>query len=389
MSTKMNGKSGGLRDGGVGLWFLLFSLAVLSFGCGGDVQFGDAPPKKKSVKGPVDDAPIGDAPIVEIETTMGNFKVALDPKRAPITTANFLRYVEDGYYEGTVVHQVVSGMLIGAGAYTSELEPKTEGLRDPIPSEWSQKYRNARGSIAMYRKPGELDSAQSEFYINLQDNPALDEPRDGAGYVRFGKVIEGGMDVVQQISAASLKPHPSNPTGPALVPAEPIEIVSMRLVSDFDLATLEAEAQEEQNRKVTEREALQIEQERQVQNIIDQTKEEFGVEFTTTDSGLMHATLREGDGPTPPSSSSNVKVHYKGTLTNGKQFDSSYDRNAPATFPLNRVIPGWTEGVGSMKVGEKRRLIIPSDLGYGDRGAPPDIPGKATLVFDVELLEIL
>jgi FKBP-type peptidyl-prolyl cis-trans isomerase len=324
---------------------------------------------------------------VEIETTLGRFNVELNVEQAPIATANFLRYVEDGYYEGTAVHQVVPGVMIGAGAYTTQLMPKTDGLRDPIPSEWSEDMKNTRGSIGMYRKPGELDSAQSEFYINLQENPRLDEPRDGAGYVAFGRVIEG-MDVIDRIGATQLKAHPGNPNGPLSVPIVPIMMVSTKILGEFDLASLEAETQEQLKGRASEAEAFQKGQEGEVQNIIDQTKEEFGVDFTTTGSGLMHATLREGDGPTPPSSSSNVKVHYEGTLTNGKKFDSSYDRNAPATFPLNRVIPGWTEGVGSMKVGEKRRLIIPSDLGYGDRGAPPDIPGKATLVFDVELLAI-
>jgi FKBP-type peptidyl-prolyl cis-trans isomerase FkpA len=82
-----------------------------------------------------------------------------------------------------------------------------------------------------------------------------------------------------------------------------------------------------------------------------------------------------------------VKVHYRGTLTNGKEFDSSYG-HAPAEFPLNRVIPCWTEGVQLMKVGGKSRLVCPSNIAYGDAGAPPDIPGGATLVFEIELLGI-
>ena len=86
--------------------------------------------------------------------------------------------------------------------------------------------------------------------------------------------------------------------------------------------------------------------------------------------------------------SDQVKVHYTGTLTDGTVFDSSVKRNEPATFPLNGVIKCWTEGVQKMKVGEKAKLTCPSDVAYGDNGRPPTIPGGATLIFEVELLEI-
>lgn len=112
-------------------------------------------------------------------------------------------------------------------------------------------------------------------------------------------------------------------------------------------------------------------------------------EMVTMSTGLMFYDLVEGDGPTPASPASEVSVHYTGYLTDGTKFDSSLDRGMPTTFPLNRVIPGWTQGVGSMKVGGKRKLVIPFELAYGPQGRPPVIPPKAMLVFDVELVEIV
>jgi FKBP-type peptidyl-prolyl cis-trans isomerase FkpA len=105
-------------------------------------------------------------------------------------------------------------------------------------------------------------------------------------------------------------------------------------------------------------------------------------------SGLVYIETKKGEGPSPQPTDQ-VKVHYKGTLTDGTEFDSSYKRNEPATFPLNGVIKCWTEGVGKMAVGGKAKLVCPSDIAYGDNGRPPVIPPGATLVFEVELLEIV
>jgi FKBP-type peptidyl-prolyl cis-trans isomerase FklB len=108
-----------------------------------------------------------------------------------------------------------------------------------------------------------------------------------------------------------------------------------------------------------------------------------------TPTGLMYYEIKPGTGETPPNSSARVTVHYSGWLVDGKKFDSSVDRGQPATFPLNGVIAGWTEGVGSMKEGGKRKLVIPYQLAYGEGGRPPTIPARAMLIFDVELIQVV
>ena len=107
----------------------------------------------------------------------------------------------------------------------------------------------------------------------------------------------------------------------------------------------------------------------------------------TTASGLQYIIVTEGTG-TAPTAASNVTVHYEGTTINGKVFDSSYKRGEPTTFPLNRVIAGWTEGLQLMKEGGKARFFIPSELAYGERYAGPSIGPNSTLIFDVELIKV-
>jgi FKBP-type peptidyl-prolyl cis-trans isomerase FkpA len=107
----------------------------------------------------------------------------------------------------------------------------------------------------------------------------------------------------------------------------------------------------------------------------------------TTPSGLVYTELKGGTGPSPKVTD-RVTVNYRGTFTDGKEFDSSYKRNQPATFPLNGVIKCWTEGLQKMKVGGKAKLVCHSSIAYGDQGRPPLIPGGATLNFEVELLAI-
>ena len=118
---------------------------------------------------------------------------------------------------------------------------------------------------------------------------------------------------------------------------------------------------------------------------IDKAAKEKGA--VKTASGMVYRSIKNGSGKSP-SASSTVEVNYRGTLTNGKEFDSSYKRNQSIKFPLSGVIPCWTEGVQMMKVGGKARLVCPPELAYGTRGAGQDVPPNATLIFEVELLDI-
>lgn len=228
------------------------------------------------------------------------------------------------------------------------------------------------------------DSGTSQFFINVKDNRSLDQPRDGSAYAVFGHVVEG-MDVVDKIRNVEVHAHPTIPGGK--VPVEPVIIKSVTLIDKFDpaLAKKSVDAAVNAEKLATQQALKKMEQE--LKETITKFEAETGKTATTTESGLGIIDLTVGDGPSPKPTDT-VEVHYTGWLTNGKKFDSSVDRGQTATFQLNRVIAGWTEGVGTMKVGGKRKLIIPSNLGYGEKGTPPDIPPHSVLVFDVELISI-
>lgn len=132
--------------------------------------------------------------------------------------------------------------------------------------------------------------------------------------------------------------------------------------------------------------AVAVKEKESAQEFLSAAAETGGVERTA--SGLLYQELEPGTGASPKATD-RVKVHYHGTLQDGTVFDSSVQRQQPATFGLNQVIPCWTEGVQMMKVGGKSKLICPSKLAYGDRGAPPKIKPGAALIFEVELLEIV
>ena len=169
-----------------------------------------------------------------------------------------------------------------------------------------------------------------------------------------------------------------------------LEMVKAGMTDAVLKKTLKAELQPYANRiqelqrvRVT---AIAAEEKKSGQAFLDKAAAEPGA--TKAPSGFVIKSLKDGTGESPKAADK-VKVHYQGTLTDGTVFDSSFQRGEPVTFPLSGVIRCWTEGVQLMKVGGKSRLVCPAELAYGERGAPPRIKPGATLVFEVELLEIV
>ena len=166
----------------------------------------------------------GPAPRVVMETSKGTFVIELDPDAAPISTENFLGYVEAGYYEGTVFHRVIDGFMIQGGGFTADMVQK--GTRGTIQNEADNGIKNKRGTVAMARRP-DPHSATSQFFVNTVDNAFLDhrdKSTQGWGYAVFGEVVEG-MDVVDAIAKVKTGRH--GPMGD--VPTEPVVIQKVTL----------------------------------------------------------------------------------------------------------------------------------------------------------------
>jgi FKBP-type peptidyl-prolyl cis-trans isomerase len=323
-------------------------------------------------------------PRVKMETSLGDIVLELDGEKAPVSTLNFIRYAEDKFYDGTIFHRVMKTFMIQGGGYTPEVDEK-KGSRGGIKNEWKNGLKNNRGTIAMART-NQPDTATAQFFINVVDNARLDQPQaDGAAYAVFGKVVEG-METVDKIKETAVKAHPKYPGG-EVVPVETVVIKSVKVMGEFDRAKVEASvAASESAAKEAEAKA-KTEREGKLVDVIKKAEEESKSKIVKTDSGLMYVDFKVGEGETPKTTDK-VDVHYTGWLVDGTKFDSSVDRGTPYPVSMSGgVIKGWLEGLATMKVGGKRRLIIPPDLAYGKAGRP-SIPPDSTLVFDVELLGI-
>ncbi|MGE3181041.1 MAG: peptidylprolyl isomerase [Phycisphaerae bacterium] len=325
-------------------------------------------------------------PRVTMKTSLGDIVIELNAEKAPLSTENFLLYARDGFYNGTIFHRVMNNFMIQGGGFDPQMDKKEEGIRKPIANEWKNGLKNKRGAIAMARLGGQPDSATAQFFINVVDNAPLDMNRDGAAYAVFGEVVEG-MDVVDKIRNVEVVNHPKYPSPQPVVPKETIVIKDVSPAGNVDWKAIETAAnaaREKQGRAAAEEAQAKEDEMKELKSKIEG---EAGGTFQKTNSGLMYLIENEGSG-TSPTTKNRVKVNYRGTLMDGTQFDSSYDRGEPIEFPLGGVIMGWQEGVAMMKPGGKAHFIIPPDLAYGERGAPGAIPPNSTLYFQVELLEV-
>ncbi len=340
-------------------------LAVWPFAC---ALTGCQAPGPKNVASLQADA----SPRVLLSTSLGDIVVELDTERAPATSLNFVYYVENRYYDGTLIHRVLRASLIQGGAYTADMEPKVTKLKVPFRDVPTNELTCERTTIALLRDDG---AGMGGFFINVVDNPDIDRGRHSGRFAVFGRVVEG-LDTLETIRGAAVAAHPKYAAGQsAVVPVEPIVIKSARVVAPFDRDRVRRLA----SRPPPDEGALLADRIEEIERLA-----EGGL--VTTESGLRYADILVGPGAVPFLSDL-VEFQYRGTLVDGTEFESTY-QTKPALVALGNLIPGLREGLSTMAEGGRRVLIIPPKLAYGPGGIPGRIPSNATLVYEIELLEV-
>lgn len=327
-----------------------------------------------------------------MSTSLGDMTIELNKTKAPATVENFLSYADEGFYEGTIFHRIIKGFMIQGGGMEADYTKKP--TKDPIQNEADNGLKNTYGTLAMART-GNPHSATSQFFINAVDNTFLDhksKDQRGWGYCVFAQVIDG-FDTLEAIRSTPVHMDPQADGRQPAAADTPVVIkkVTRADANKFAEQISAARAKDgERNKAAADAEAARIAElakAMEVGKALVAGKEIDIAKGKSTGSGLWFVDVTEGTG-SQPASTDKVKVHYTGWLTNGTKFDSSHDRGREAEFRLNGVIKGWTEGVGSMKTGGKRYLVIPPDLAYGASGRP-SIPPNSVLVFEVDLVEIV
>jgi FKBP-type peptidyl-prolyl cis-trans isomerase len=302
----------------------------------------------------------------KFNTTKGEILVSLEYQKTPGTVGNFVALAEGNlentakpqgtpYYNGLKFHRVIPDFMVQGGC------PQGTGTGNP-----GYQFDDEFHPDLKHDGPGVLSMANagpgtngSQFFITHVETPWLDN-----NHTVFGKVSEG-QSVVDAIAQDDV--------------IESLEIVRVGAEAEgFNAIEAFRTFEGTREKRVAEEKA-------KAEAVLDK----LATGFDKTDRGLRYQIIQKGEG-VKAEKGKTVSVHYKGQLADGTVFDSSYKRNQPIDFPLGvgQVIPGWDEGILLLNVGDKARLVIPSDLGYGSRGAGGVIPPNATLIFDVELMNV-
>jgi FKBP-type peptidyl-prolyl cis-trans isomerase len=302
----------------------------------------------------------------KFNTSKGEILVALEYKKTPGTVGNFVALAEGNlensvkpqgtpYYDGLKFHRVIPDFMIQGGC------PQGSGSGNP-----GYQFDDEFHPDLKHDGPGVLSMANagpgtngSQFFITHIETAWLDNK-----HTVFGKV-QTGQDVVDAIAQGDK--------------IESLEIIRVGADAEaFNAVETFRTFEGSREKRLAEAKAA-----------ADAELDKIAAGFEKAESGLRYQIIQKGSG-TKAEKGKTVSVHYKGQLADGTVFDSSYKRNEPIDFPLGmgQVISGWDEGIQLLKVGDKARFVIPSHLGYGSRGAGGVIPPDATLIFDVELMNV-
>jgi len=307
-----------------------------------------------------------DGMYASIDTDKGLITLSLEFKKTPMTVSNFVGLAEgslnkedegEPFYDGLNFHRVIDNFMIQGGC---PLGTGTGGPGYKFPDEFDKTLRHTEGGMLSMANAGPGTNG-SQFFITHVATPWLDDK-----HTIFGHVVEG-MDVVNSIAQGDK--------------IKTVKIIRVGEEAEAFIVTKESFQEYVDNAS----KASRAKKEKEMAGVIEAVKKAYP-DAIETKSGLKYIVTKAGDGKASPKMGQQVTVHYEGKLLDGTLFDSSIKRGEAASFGIGQVIEGWNEALMTMTKGEKRTLIIPPELGYGEMGYPGVIPPNAYLVFDVELL---